>query len=192
MAWVPIVNGETGLSVSNKLNTAFGSLETRATNLENKKSDKIIEVLRASSSQVPQEPSTTGEILQINFGAVQNTTQALLDSNGSFTIKEAGTYSFQTRFQVGRTGSVGTSLIYIRPLINGIETCPPSAFRLSSADTLIPYTCIFEFTLNVNDVVSFQLIRDSAGHDSGGLYFFPSSHGWTSATPSSVILFKKG
>lgn len=192
MAWVPIVNGETGLLVSNKLDTAFGSLETRATNLENQKADKIIEVLRASSSQTPQEPSATGEAIQINFGAVQNKTQVLLDSDGSFTIKEAGTYSFQIRFQVGRTGSVGTSLIYIRPLINGLETFPPSAFKLSSDDTLIPYTCIFEFALNVDDVVSFQLIRDSAGHNSGGLYCFPSSHGWASATPASVILFKKG
>ncbi len=191
MAWTPIVNGQTGLAVSQKLDTEFATLESDITALQTGKSDKPIIVLQ-SSDITDQVPVALNTALQIKFGTTVNNTYIFLDTDGTILFKQAGHYHIETRLQVGRVGATGTSLVLSRCLKNDVQYGGGSAFKLDDAEVLFPCVAIIHADIAVDDTFKFQIIRDASGNNSGGLYMTDPSDGWNNIPSANITITKIG
>ena len=196
--WTQIVDlVSTGQEVSNSLDTAFTNIDaaitqvdTNATRLDSLEASHTL-VLSASSVAVAQEPSTTDSVLQVEFGPLQTTTDIDISASGDITFNTAGKYIMSTFFQYGRAGSVGTSVLFNRMLINGTQISGSLGAKIDNADALVPWSSSVELTVSANDVMTIEIIRDSAGNDSGGLFSStPTLVGWNVAPCAAVQIYK--
>ena len=146
-----------------------------------------VEVLRAHSLAASQLPTALGTVLQVEFGALKTGTYLSLAANGAVTCNISGTYAFRLKLQKGRLGASGTSILLSRILVNGVQVGVSAAVRMASADPIYISESKVTLTLNAGDVLTLQIIRDSAGSDFGGLYAITSSHGWNIA-PTALLV----
>ena len=189
MAWTSIINGQTGLEVSQKLDTEFLELETSINDLETNKADKAELALMAYSNQT-QEPSELGVPMQVLFGSLQENSFLRLDNNGDIVFKQSGHYHLQIRFHYGRDNSNGTSLLFARVTKNGTQIGGGSVAKLSSSNVLLSGMHIVPIDIEVDDTIKVEVIRDSAGDNSGGLFATTSSHGWNTANSAEILIYK--
>ena len=145
------------------------------------------DILRGASTAAVQQPSALGTAIQVEFGPAQTTTELSLSATGTITCNVTGTYAFRFKDQFGRSGATGISYLMTRILKNGVQFGVTQSTRLSSSDSIIPTDSRVVMQLLAGDTVQMQLIRDSIGANSGGLYQQPSSHGW-GAAPSALIV----
>lgn len=145
------------------------------------------DILRGASTAAVQQPSALGIAIQVEFGPVQTTTELSLSATGTITCNVTGTYAFRFKDQFGRSGATGVSYLMTRILKNGVQFGVTQSTRLSSSDSIIPTDSRVVIQLLAGDTVQMQLIRDSLGANSGGLYQQPSSHGWDAA-PSALLV----
>ena len=163
------------------------ALDTRVTAIESSHSV----LLTATSTATSQQPSTTDTALQIEFGAAQVTTDIDIDVNGAITFKTAGKYILSPFFQYGRSGSTGTSVLFNRYLVNGVQAGSSLGAKIDNANILVPWSSSIQFTANANDVLTIEIIRDSTGNDSGGLFSStPTAAGWNIAPCASIQIYK--
>lgn len=146
------------------------------------------QILYGSSTAVSQLPSGLGVAMQIEFGAAQlgDSDPVKLDALGNLTINETGKYLIRVKFQHGRAGASGLSILHSRFLVNGSQVGISSVARLESANEIFTVESKVVADVTAGDIVTFEMIRDSAGADFGGLYSVASSHGWNLA-PTSLI-----
>ena len=154
--------------------------------------DVIIETALLAGSLVDQLPVGLGTPLQITFGDAQTTPQFDLDVLGNMTCLAAGDYSLRAKFVGGRRGaSAGTAQLYFRALLNGTPVGDSSHIIVDNPDTEIPFDFEANGTIALNDVLTFEVVRDTDANDSGGLYAgVPSVAGWNSS-PSARILISR-
>ena len=145
------------------------------------------DILRGTSTAAIQQPSALGTAIQVEFGPAQTTTELSLAANGTITCNVSGTYAFRFKDQFGRSGATGVSYLMTRVLKNGVQFGVSQSTRLSSTSSIIPTDSRVVIPLLAGDTVQMQLIRDSAGDNSGGLYQQLSSHGWIAA-PSALLV----
>ena len=148
------------------------------------------EIIRGFSTAAAQQPSALGAAIQVEFGAAQSTPALSLSAAGTVTCNFSGTYAFRFKLQFGRTGATGISYLMTRILKNGVQFGVTQSTRLSSSDSIIPTDSRVLIELIAGDTVSMQLIRDSLGANSGGLFQQSSSHGW-GAAPSALLVASK-
>lgn len=150
-----------------------------------------VEILTAASF-VNQNPTALDTIQKINFGAPQTTAEVDLSGTGDITIKVGGTYSVFILPTFGRTGGGGgVSHLYARFLVNGVQTRPSASVRIESPGDrdLVPLRIIEN--LNALDVITFEIYRDSAGTNDGGLTTStPSLAGWNQVASASLFISK--
>lgn len=144
------------------------------------------DILRGVSTAAVQQESL-GVPLHVEFGPAQTTTELSLSATGTITCNVAGTYAFRFKLQFGRSGASGVSYLMSRILKNGAQFGVTQSTRLSSSDSIIPTDSRVVIPLLAGDAVWLQVIRDSLGANSGGLYQQPSSHGWDAA-PSALLV----
>ena len=77
-----------------------------------------------------------------------------------------------------------------RYLLNGVQIGNSLAAKVDNANTLVPWSSSIQFTATAGDVVTVEIIRDSAGNDSGGLFSVTSTTGWNIAPCASVQIYK--
>jgi len=147
-----------------------------------------VEVLRAASTAASQAPSAVGTPLQIEFGAAQVGIGVSLSVAGAITCTETGNYALRFKLQKGRTGASGTSILMSRILVNGSQVGISSAARMTSAEAIYIVESRVAASLTAGDVVTLQIIRDSAGANFGGLYSVASSHGWNLAPTALLVV----
>lgn len=145
------------------------------------------DILRGASTAAVQQPSALGTAIQVEFGPAQTTTELSLSATGTITCNVTGTYAFRFKDQFGRSGATGISYLMTRILKNGVQFGVSQSTRLSSSDSIIPTDSRVVIPLLAGDTVHMQLIRDSLGANSGGLYQQISSHGWAAA-PSALLV----
>ena len=163
------------------------TLDTRVAVLE----ESHTLLLNAASTATSQQPSATDTALQIEFGAAQTTDNIDIAVNGAITFKTAGKYIVSTFFQYGRSGSSGVSILYNRYLINGTQQGNSLGAKIDNADTLVPWSSSIQMTVNENDVLTIEMIRDSAGNNSGGLFAAaPTAAGWNQAPCAVIQIYK--
>lgn len=154
----------------------------------------IERVLEGKSLANNQQPNGLGEsnAIQIEFGASQFTGSDPVNllTNGTVQINESGTYRIKGSFAYGRTGSTGQSFLRIRTLIDGVQPEETVGINIASDSTIVPYTDSVWLFLPAGVDVTFELMRDSSGHNSGAL-FKPTIDGgsapdWNQATCAAI------
>lgn len=150
-------------------------------------------VLNATSLDASQEPTGLGVPLQITLGAAQGTSSdpVMIDATGAITFNTEDKYIVNFRAHYGRVGGAGVSILMFRFLKNGTQIGPAYATKVDNADVLIPWDSS-SFILNaaVGDILTAQIIRDSNGNDSGGLFAHTSADGWGTAPCVAVSVYK--
>jgi hypothetical protein len=147
-----------------------------------------VDILRASSTAANQQPTVLGTPLQVEYGAAQAGTYVSLAANGALTCNVTGYYPTRLKLQAGRSGASGTSVLMIRILINGVQFGSSQVSKLTSADQIDSTDSKLLLFLNAGDVLTTQIIRDSAGTNFGGLFAQTSSHGWNLATSALMVV----
>lgn len=144
------------------------------------------------STATSQQPVALDTPINIEFGAAQGTVAdpVMLAANGNITFNQAGQYIINYQSHFGRTGGAGTSYLYTRSLINGVVVGNSRSARISSADILLPFALRVKINVNVGDVLTLQLLRDSAGgagNNSGGFFQSdPTTVGFPNAPSASI------
>lgn len=166
------------------------SLDTRVTAIE----ALHVSAVHGDSVATSQQPTVVDTPLQVEFGPAVNgpTDDVMIDALGNVTFNKAGKYLPIFEFHYGRSGSTGTSILLMRILLNGVEIGVPRSAKISSADTLVPFSFQGMLTAQAGDILTAQVMRDSAGDNSGGLFqTTPTLVSWIHPAPSaSVSIFK--
>ncbi len=127
----------------------------------------------AESVATTQEPTTTGvaNAIVIEFGPAVGTgsSPVQLSAGGVFTVNQAGTYRIKVALQFGRSGSSGISRLLFRAVINGTQAGRSIASNISNANEEQYFENDTWVTVPAGTVLQFELMRDLAGNDSGGL-----------------------
>jgi hypothetical protein len=133
----------------------------------------IERVLNANSIAANQVPTGLGPVnaIQIEFGAAQfgPTDPVSIDVNGSITFNQTGLYRIKISAQIGRSGAGGVSELLVRALIGGVQAGRTVAAKLDNANVIIPYSDEAWLNIPATTVLSYELMRDSSGANSGGL-----------------------
>lgn len=145
-----------------------------------------------SSDITTQEPSGLGVAKQVTFGPYATNSVMTLGADGTVTFSTAGHYHAEIRLQVGRTGATSTSLFLVRCLKNDVQYGGGSAFKLDDAEVLFPCVVTLHVDATIGTTLKFQIMRDPAGHNSGGLYMTDPSDGWNNIPSANITLTKIG
>lgn len=151
-----------------------------------------IERLYDGESQIlVQQPTALDTPLEIQFGAVFGTAsdpiQTIARGGNSeasiLRINQAGTYRVKTAIQYGRESSAGTAILNFRAVINGVQSGRSINQRLQNSNTTSIFTDEAWLTLPAGLDITYEVIRDSNGNNSGGLIAGETSGstGWNSA-----------
>lgn len=130
-------------------------------------------LIDSSSPLATQNPAGLGvaNSLQLTFGPDQKTATDPVNllSNGTVQINEAGLYRLQVSLQIGRVGAAGVAHIFVRALVNGTQAGRAVGVRLESASSVVyvENNAWVEFPAGAQ--VTYEIMRDLAGNDSGGL-----------------------
>ena len=128
------------------------------------------------SSYVDQVPSGLNQPLQVSFGDAKERTHASLSSAGLITINTTGRYVFHGYGNFRRTGSSGgTSIMLFRFLLNGYQAGVTKTVQIKDTGDSVPYEVTLPIQLREGDEVIWQIVRDSAGHNSGRLAAFTTN-----------------
>ena len=146
--------------------------------------ERLIDGFSTASSQ---EPVGLDTALQIEFGAGETSVPVTLDATGKVTINITGTYRVKLGFAVGRVGSSGVASLYVRSLIDGVQAGQSVHWTISSAQTYIPFTDEAWLTLTAGTEITYEIIKDSSGANSGGLFQSnPVTTGWADNPSASI------
>lgn len=160
---------------------------------ENMNIQRLYDGESALANQLPTGLDTP---LQIQFGAIQGTASDLVqtlaqggDSEASILrINVAGTYRLKTAIQYGRETSAGIAILNFRALVNGVQAGRSINQRLQNVNTTSIFTDEAWLTIPAGTDITYEVIRDSGGADSGGLIAgeVSGSTGWNAA-PSCAL-----
>ena len=151
----------------------------------------ITETAINASSFEDQLPTGLGAALQLTFGAPQTNPNFTLDAAGNFTCLTTDEYTLFSKFVVGRRGSAaGVAQIYIRFLVNGTQVGNSSHTIIDDPDIEIPVSFTFTIGLTAGDVITFEIIRDTDGNNSGGVYAGNPEVPWN-PSPSCTVDFSR-
>lgn len=147
------------------------------------------------SLAVAQNPTGTGiaEAVQVEFGAAIGTGSDPVNllSDGELQINEAGTYRIKLALQFGRTGSSQTSILLFRVTDDaGNQLGRSVAALIDDADTDRYLENDTWLTVPGPVNLRFEVMRDDAGNDSGGLIAtVPTNEGagtWNDAPTAAI------
>lgn len=143
-----------------------------------------------------QEPASLDIPIQVEFGPAQGTVSdpVMLSDTGEIKFNQAGLYLVTGFGNFERQGaSGGTTVTAFIPLIDGVQAAQTKAVELDKTGFMVPY----EQTVPINipeggAVLTYEIMRDSSGIDSGGLYSHNINGPWTNVPSAEVRIFKIG
>ena len=134
----------------------------------------IERLIDGRSVAATQQPSSTGEAnqIQIEFGPAIGTGSdpVQLSALGALTINETGLYRVKVSLIYGRTGSAGVSELRFRALVNGVQAGQSIGVDIDNANSEVPYADEAWLELPAGVTITYEIMRDSDGNDSGGLF----------------------
>lgn len=150
-----------------------------------------INVTSGVSTATSQQPSATNTPLQIEFGSGSTTTDVTISSVGAITFNTAGQYMLNVFLQLGRATETGNSILLTRFLKNGIQIFNTIGNTFADLQYLTPLVLVFPITVSAGDIITCEIMRDSTGNNSGGLFATtPAASGWNSS-PSAYVSISK-
>lgn len=146
-------------------------------------------VLNASSFST-QTPTGTDAALQLEFGAAQfgSSDPVEIDASGNITINETDQYNISLVLQYGRNNAGSFALIFFRLLVDGTQLGNSRYAKLDNANADLPVQFSGPLDLVATEVLTVELIRDSAGFDDGSLFPETVTDGWNAAPSASIVL----
>lgn len=162
---------------------------TWVNSLSNAGKIKIERLLDGLSVAASQLPSGLDVAKRIEFGPAVNTVAdpVMLDATGTLTFNETGTYRLKLSAVYGRTGSTGVSNLYLRVLVNGAQAGQSLQVKITSSDVLVPFSDEAWVYIEAGTTIQYEILRDSTGNNSGGLYMGnPVLAGWADS-PSAAV-----
>lgn len=154
-------------------------------------SNGYVSILTAQSTAPTQQPSAVGVPLKIEFGPAQTMPDVSLSSVGNLTFNTAGQYIVTLFFRFGRTTGTGDAYIFNRLLINGVQILNSNGLRLGTQDIVVPFSTSVGLTVSAGQVLTTEILRDSAGANNGGLFqLTPTLAGWAPAPTATMIVSK--
>jgi hypothetical protein len=148
-------------------------------------------VVEGFSTALAQEPIGTDNALQIEFGPDINTSQDAVNilANGEIHINESAVYILNVFAHFGRLGAGGESELRLRALIDGIQVGETIGAKIDSSKAIDHIGRSITAIFLAGSVLTFEVYRDSAGHDSGGLYSQEvNAAGWEPCPSAGVSL----
>ena len=143
------------------------------------------------SSTVSQAPSALDTPLIVNFGAAQSNASISLDAAGKATFLQAGSYFINAYGNVERQGSSGgVAVLLFRAVLNGTQISTTKGFRMDTPNLPDPYEVTIPFEANAGDILWFEIMRDSSGVNSGGVYPHTNLGGWSNVPSSQIQIWK--
>ena len=150
-------------------------------------------LLNGKSVAASQGPSAVDTAHQIEFGPEVVTAEVTLSALGALTFHVAGSYEIAFNGQFSRSTGAGASIMFFRLLKNGTQISPSREFKLDSSNTSVPMSQDSVATLAVNDVITVEFYRDSAGVNDGALSSeTPTLAGWSASTNADITVNKLG
>jgi hypothetical protein len=157
-------------------------------------------VMGGASVSASQEPSGTDAPMQIEYGPAVNgpTDPVEMDANGTITFNEVGSYGVALYYQFGRSGASGTSEIVFRSMIDiggvgsYVQAGDSVATFIANSNSLQVIQLFIPFAVSVaNTKLRQEIIRDSNGNDSGGIFQYnPTLAGVGDAPSASIFIFR--
>lgn len=182
--------GSTGSEVLGQINQNSSDVET----LQGKVA--VIEashslLLNCESAAIAQEPTVVDTPIQVEYGPAQSVTDVSMAVDGALTFNTKAKYQININAHYGRSGAAGVSELLFRLLLDGTPIGASLAAKISSADTLVPWSSTFIIEAEAGQVLISQLMRDSAGDNSGGIYsVIPSVVGWNDASCITMQVYR--
>jgi hypothetical protein len=153
----------------------------------------LITVLNAESTLAGQAPAAVDTPLQVRFDGPESNAYVTLSTLGVITFLQTGVYSVNIQGLFKRLGSSGgTAKVHFRGLFNGMPAGPTQAVDLDVVGVGIPYerSILLEIT-TAGSTLTFEIVRDSAGVNAGGLYQELTTLPSWGDVPSAAILINK-
>lgn len=153
--------------------------------------DVTISPALVARSFLDQNPTAVDTPIQVEFGAAQSNPDISVDSSGTVTFSTAGSYFMSFFGRLGRTTSAGSAYLGIRFLKNGVQQGATAVERLPDGDITSAFAITLLVEAQAADTLEFELVRDSAGINNGGLQAFTTTLGtWEDAPSASLFLYK--
>jgi len=148
-------------------------------------------VLTQASSVASQAPAAVNTPLQIEFGPAQTNANVTTTAAGLLTFNVAGQYQVSTFMRFGRTSGTGVAILFSRVLIDGAQTLNSNSLMLDNASTIFPVIVTLNITATAGMTMQWQIYRDSAGINNGGLIAqTPTLSGWNVSPTATLVVDK--
>tara|TARA_R110002126_G_scaffold27349_4_gene91922 strand:+ start:3364 stop:4125 length:762 start_codon:yes stop_codon:yes gene_type:complete len=144
-------------------------------------------------STVAQDPSALNTPLIVSFGAAQGgpLTDIELLTGGKIIFNTSGQYFINAYGNVERQGSSGgVAVVLFRAVLNGTQISTTKGFRMDTPNLPDPYEVSIPFYANAGDIFWFEIMRDSSGVNSGGVYPHVNLGGWSNVPSTQVQIWK--
>jgi hypothetical protein len=129
-------------------------------------------LIDSSSTASTQSPTSLDTPIQVEFGEAISTGMIDLASDGTLTIKVTAYYQFVVNLTFGRDATNGIAYLFGRYLVNDVQ--PPTSNSVAAVlpnNTIrIPKLIVIIGKLQEGDEITFEIARDSAGVNNGGLF----------------------
>lgn len=149
-------------------------------------------LLDASSPAATQYPSGLNSTTAISFGAAQGTVSdpIMLSALGEITFNRTMTVIGRTEMQFGRLSGSGTSILHFRGMLNGSPIGRCYTAMIANTDLIYPHVITFVLPVTSGDVLTFEMVRDPAGNNNGGLIAGTvTATGWAEPSPCARTTF---
>jgi len=178
-------------STAGEVLTSTGGASSWADPVDQIAAMTVTRVIDSESTAASQLPSALDAPLQVEFGAESLNAEASLSTAGALTINESGTYRIKVSLSLGRSSGTGTAHIFLRALVGGVQAGRSVGYQFSAANVTHSFTDEAWLTLPAGEVITYEIVRDSAGNNDGGLYQATlTTLGWNDA-PSAAIRVEK-
>lgn len=175
----------------NQLQPAINDNDSRIGVLESE--GMIFNPILTGSSTVIQNPAGLDTVMQVSFGVAQGVPAdpVQISAAGTITINKDMNIIIVATAEFGRTGGASTSELRFRVTLNGVQVSLTFSAKIDDANTTVPESITYPFTVSNGDLIEFEMYRDSSGTNNGGL--FPSTcalAGWPDSPSASVSVFE--
>lgn len=159
--------------------------------------DSVLTVVSSGSHPSDQGPVATDTEHQILFGdsvgvnIINITGDLTIATDGSITVNTTGSYQFLLNTNYGRNTASGVSQMHIRVLVDGSQLGGSGDNWFSGQNDRLTKSVTFFLSLNAGEVLTLEVIRDSAGANDGGFFAGnPTPAGWENVPSASIAAYK--
>lgn len=150
----------------------------------------INRLIDGESVAVSQDPAGLDTPLQLEFGPAIDAGEVTLSAAGAITFVTGGLYRVKVSVQLGRSGGAGTSVIFLRALVNGAQAGRSLAYKLDDPNIIINFSDEAWLDLPPGAIITYEMVRDSTGNNSGSAISTAPTLGWNTS-PSAAVRVEK-